>query len=163
MSAIDIRGVAVLGPEDGKRVVPVPNSAIVFKAWGKRQAGDCDVAEFFLPPGNGPRPHVHGTYEHLFYVLEGDVEFLVAEQSLVLQPGSATFVPPGTVHGFRNSGTDQARFLLIASPSGLSDYFEEMAALSATGRLVPSAMTELRLKYDTKEVDAAWGTGAALT
>lgn len=161
---IETEGGAVLGPRDGKLVVPMPGSPILFKAWGKRKPGDFDVAEFSLAPGaGGPRPHRHHINEEFFYVLEGELDFLVGDRSVLIGPGSATFVPPDTVHAFRNVGSEQARFLLIAAPSGLYRYFEEMAELRAAGTLGAAAMTELRVKYDTEEVDHAWGAGKSLT
>jgi mannose-6-phosphate isomerase-like protein (cupin superfamily) len=164
MTAIHNAGAAVLGPTDGKLLLPIPGSPILFKVWGQREPGNYDFAEFSLAPGKGgPRPHRHHTNEELFYVLEGELEFLVGERSVLIGPGSVAFIPPDTVHAFRNPGPEQARFLLIASPSGLYRYFEEMAALSTTGNLGAAAMTELRLRYDTEEVDVAWGVGKTLT
>ena len=161
---IEMAEAAVLGPKDGKLVTPTPGFMIVFKAWGERNPGNYDVAEFSLPSGgSGPRPHRHHRNEELFYVLEGELEFLVGERAVVIGTGSVAFVPPETIHAFRNAGSGQARFLLIASPSGLHRYFEEMAGLSASRRLDIGAMTELRLKYDTEEVDVAWGEGKSLT
>ena len=164
MTAIPMAGATVLGPKDGELVVPIPGSPILFKVWGKRRPGNFDFAEFSIAPGMwGPRPHRHHTNEELFYVLEGELEFLVGERAVLIGPGSVTFVPPDTVHAFRNSGSVQARFLLIASPSGIYRYFEEMAELHSAGGLGPATMTELRRKYDTEEVDVAWGAGKSLT
>lgn len=164
MSAIQMAGAAVLGPKDGELVVPMPASPILFKAWGKRKLGNFDLAEFSIAPGvGGPRPHRHHRNEELFYVLEGELEFLVGERAVLIGPGSVTFVPPNTVHAFRNSGSEQARFLLVASPSGIYRYFEEMAELRAAGTLGAATMTELRRKYDTEEVEVAWGAGKSLT
>jgi len=135
MSANQKVGGQVLGPGDGKRIqFATSGFDLVFKAWGKRRSGDHDVAEFLLPPGfRGPGPHVHRKHEELFYVLQGEVEFLVGEQSVLLRPGSLALVAPGNVHDFRNSGSAKARLLFISSPAGLDSYFEELAALSTSG------------------------------
>lgn len=163
MSAIQNPEPTLLAPEEGKRIAPKPGAAILFKAWGKRDPGDYELAEFFMAAGHeGPKPHVHRTHEELFYVLQGDVEFLAGQQSTQLGPGSALFVPPGSVHAFRNCGTGDARFLLVVSPSGLHRYFQEIAEMNTAGTLSPAAMTELRLKYDTEEVDVAWAAGKDL-
>ncbi len=150
----------VLGPEEGKRMeLPIPGSAGVFRAWGKREAADHDVIEFILAPGfPGPRPHVHRKHEELFYVLEGELDYLVGDQSKRLGPGSVSHIPPGVIHDFRNPGPARARCLLVSSPHGLDRYFEEMAALGWEGKFSESALHELRLKYDTDEVDVTWGS-----
>jgi hypothetical protein len=72
-------------------------------------------------------------------------------------PGSLVQVPPGVVHDFRNSGPVRSRCLLITCPSGLDHYFEEMGALVTEGKFSEAALRELRLKYDTDEVDVSWG------
>lgn len=148
----------VLGPDEGKRMeLPIPGSAVVFKAWGKREPGDYDVVEFIFDPGfAGPQPHVHRKHEELWYSLEGQFDFLVGDQAMRIEPGSFIHVPPGVVHDFRNAGSGRARLLLVSSPHGLDHYFEEMAALGAEGNFSESALNELRLKYDTDEVDVTW-------
>jgi mannose-6-phosphate isomerase-like protein (cupin superfamily) len=150
----------VLAPEEGKRIpTPVPGASIVFKAWGKRSPGDLDLIEFGLPPGkDGPRPHVHRKHEELFYVVEGQMGFLVGDQQFMqVGPGSVVHIPPGVVHDFRNSGSLRCRFLIVTCPSGLDRYFEEMGALVTEGKFSEAALRELRLKYDTDEVDVSWG------
>jgi mannose-6-phosphate isomerase-like protein (cupin superfamily) len=150
----------VLGPEEGKRIpAPIPGVSIVAKAWGTRSPGDHDLIELGLPPGkDGPKPHVHRKHEELFYVVEGQLAFLVGNQQfLELGPGSFVHVPPGVVHDFRNSGAVRSRFLLVTSPAGFDRYFEEMGALYSEGKFSDATLGELRLKYDTNEVDVSWG------
>lgn len=150
----------VIGPGDGKRLeLPIPGSAVVFKAWGTRPAGNHDLAEFILDPGfPGPQPHVHRKHEELFYVLEGELEYLVGDEGRLLGPGSFIHIPPGTVHDFRNSGSLRARCLMVSSPAGLDRYFEDMAGLGASGAFSEAALQELRMKYDTEEVERHWAT-----
>jgi mannose-6-phosphate isomerase-like protein (cupin superfamily) len=148
----------VLAPEEGKRI-QVPGGSIVLKTVGTGAPGDHDVIEIMIEPGSsGPHPHVHRKFEHLFYVLEGEFAFLVGdEQYMRLGPGSLIHVPPGTVHDFRNSGSVPARQLHVSSPSGHYRYFEDMGALVSEGKFSEEALTKLRLKYDTDEVDVSWG------
>ncbi len=131
----------------------------MLKARGERAPGDHDVMEIILEPGPaGPHPHVHRKFGHLFYVLEGEFAFLVGDQQFMrLGSGSLIHVPPGIVHDFRNSGSVRARFLHVSSPSGHYQYFEEIGDLVAEGKFSEAALTKLRLKYDTDEVDVSWG------
>lgn len=148
----------VLAPEEGKRI-QVPGGSIVLKTVGTGAPGDHDVMEIMIEPGSaGPHPHVHRKFEHLYYVLEGEFAFLVGDQQFMrLGPGSLIQVPPGTVHDFRNAGSVRARCLHVSSPSGQHGYFEEMGALASEGKFGEAALTKLRLKYDTDEVDVSWG------
>jgi len=151
----------VLGPEEGKRIpLPVPGASVVFKAWGVRAPGDHDLIEITLEPGStgSPSAHVHRKHEELFYVVEGHFGFLVGDQQFMqLGPGSFIHVPPGVVHDFRHSGSVRSRFLLVTCPAGLDRYFEEMGTLYSEGNFSKAALGELRLKYDTDEVDVSWG------
>jgi mannose-6-phosphate isomerase-like protein (cupin superfamily) len=151
----------VLGPEEGKRIpLPIPGVGVVFKAWGKRSAGDHDLVEMTLEAGSGgsPSPHVHRNREELFYVVEGQMGFLVGDQEFMqVGPGSLVNIPPGIVHDFRNTGSVRARFLMVTSPAGFDRYFDEMGALYSEAQVSKAALGELRLKYDTDEVGVSWG------
>jgi mannose-6-phosphate isomerase-like protein (cupin superfamily) len=148
----------VLAPEDGKRI-QVPGGSILLKTWGTTAPGEHDVMEIMIEPGSaGPHPHVHRKFQHLYYVLEGEFAFLVGDQQFMrLGSGSSIHVPTGVVHDFRNSGSVRARCLHVSSPSGQYRYFEEMGALVSEGKFSETALTKLRLKYDTDEVDVSWG------
>lgn len=157
-SSVQVPGGRVLAPEEGKRI-QVPGGSIVLKTRGTKAPGDYDLMEIMIEPGSaGPHPHVHRTFEHHFYVLEGEFAFLVGDQQYVrLGSGSLIHVPLGIVHDFRNSGSVRARCLHVSSPSGHYRYFEEMGALVSEGKFSEAALTKLRLKYDTDEIDVSWG------
>ena len=147
----------VLPAGEGKGF-PLPGARIVFKVWGEHEPGNHDVAEFTAEPGfRGPRPHIHRVHEELFYVLEGEFDFLVGDEVARVGPGALVNVPPGVVHDFRNVGSTPARWLGIHSPGFLVRYFEEIAALVSSRNFSEPALHELRLKYDIDEVDVSWG------
>lgn len=143
----------VLGPGAGK-VVALPGATVVFKAISGRDSGDYVVVEFTAAPGfAGPRPHIHHTHEELFYVLDGEFDFLVGERSVRVGAGSFVNVPPGVVHDFRNPGLAPARWLGTVCPAGLEHYFDEILTLVEEGHFSEAALRELRLRYDTVELD----------
>src|SRR6059058_5416404 len=60
-------------------------------------------------------PHVHDDHVDAFYVLDGEVEFTVGEETTVAGPGTLLAAPPGARHGFRGiRGT--ARVLNVHAP-----------------------------------------------
>jgi quercetin dioxygenase-like cupin family protein len=113
------------------------------------QQGDTDalaVTEAVLAPGfPGPRPHSHEHTYDCFYVLEGDVRFLLAGEELAAPAGTFVLVPPGVVHSFSNPGHEPARILNLHHPSGLEQYLKEAAELPAAD---PAAMAEIARRYD---------------
>lgn len=63
-------------------------------------------------PGAGP--HLHREHADSFYVLEGELAFLVRDEEHPLGPGACVCAPAGVVHAFRS--TSPARFLNFHTP-----------------------------------------------
>ena len=79
----------------------------------------------FGPYREGASPHIHRTHSDLFFVLGGELTFLVGpeREERVLPKGTLAFAPPLLVHGFRNGGDDELRYLNFHAPSaGFADY-----------------------------------------
>jgi quercetin dioxygenase-like cupin family protein len=53
----------------------------------------------------GVDPHTHAAHTDSFYVLEGEIEFLVAGEWRRAGPGTFLSVPPNVEHGFRPADT----------------------------------------------------------
>jgi len=53
----------------------------------------------------GVDPHTHATHTDSFYVLEGEIDFLLEGEWRRTGPGTFLAVPPNVVHGFRPAGT----------------------------------------------------------
>ncbi len=89
------------------------------------------MVESELPPGGGFPAHVHEEYEEVFYVLAGEVEYLIDEAWITAPAGSMVFIPRGRAHGFRNTGEEPARHLAIASPAEAMIMLEELTQVAA--------------------------------
>jgi hypothetical protein len=57
------------------------------------------------------------------------------------------FKPRGVAHAFWNAGERPARLLELISPAGFEGYFEEAAALFASGSPDPERAAELMQRY----------------
>jgi mannose-6-phosphate isomerase-like protein (cupin superfamily) len=66
----------------------------------------------------GPRPevHSHDLGGETFVVMEGEIEFSVADERVVCTPGQAIFVPPRTTHAVRAVGDRPGVIYLSVSP-----------------------------------------------
>jgi mannose-6-phosphate isomerase-like protein (cupin superfamily) len=71
-------------------------------------------------------PHVHHNREEAFYVVEGQLVFLVGDDTVEASAGAFLLVPRGTIHAFRANG--DARVLIVHSPGGFETFFRESAA-----------------------------------
>jgi quercetin dioxygenase-like cupin family protein len=68
-------------------------------------------------------PHTHDDQVDAFYVLDGEVEFLLEEGPIRAGPGTFFAAPQGTLHGFRTLGPGRARVLNLHAPdAGFSDF-----------------------------------------
>jgi quercetin dioxygenase-like cupin family protein len=75
------------------------------------------VIEAELPPRDGfPVPHYHDDLDEVFYVLEGEIEYLLHDTWIPAPAGTTVFIPARTVHAFRNATDRAARQLVIAHP-----------------------------------------------
>jgi quercetin dioxygenase-like cupin family protein len=78
------------------------------------------VVESELPPGGGFRiPHWHEDLYEIFYVLAGEIEYLLDRNWHPAPVGSTVFVPEGAVHAFRNATGRPARQLVIGPPGAI--------------------------------------------
>jgi mannose-6-phosphate isomerase-like protein (cupin superfamily) len=71
----------------------------------------------FGPDFEGVEPHSHSDHVDSFYVLEGDAEFVMGEETVLFRPGSYVAAPIGVVHGFRNAGDGELRMLNVHAPN----------------------------------------------
>jgi uncharacterized cupin superfamily protein len=71
------------------------------RAAGSRLSGLARVA--IAPGAEGSPPHCHSAEEELFYVLDGDGELLLGDDTFAVRAGSVVARPPGTgvAHSFR--------------------------------------------------------------
>ena len=69
-------------------------------------------------PGRELEAHVHDNEDDSFYILEGELTFLLGEETLKAPAGTFVLVPPGVEHGFRNDGTTAVRMVNVHAPAG---------------------------------------------
>lgn len=99
---------------------------MTFKATGEDTGGKYALTDSVVPPRGGPPPHIQHREDESFWVLEGELEFLVGEGTIRAGAGSFVHVPRGTLHTYENVGTGPARFLTLMVPAGLEKFFEEV-------------------------------------
>lgn len=94
--------------------------------------GDYDLVEIETPPNTpGPPPHVHQKYTEFFLVTEGEVEFLLNGEKIILKAGSSVDIPPGSAHTYRNSSDQPSKMVNIHSPKGFLGFFETIGVPAA--------------------------------
>lgn len=102
-----------------------PGDRYTFLVTGAQSDGAYFIMEALVPPEGGPPPHIHHREQESFYVLEGAIDIQMGGKIVQATSGDFVHIPCGTVHSFRNTGSDTARMLLIFSPGGIERFFEE--------------------------------------
>src|SRR5215213_10480592 len=127
------RGI-VIGPGQG-RTIP-GTDAITLIATAEQTGGSIGVFEDTSSPGDGPPRHVHYGSDELFYLLEGELLILVGQREESVSAGTYVFVPKGTVHAYKVSGTERGRVLSAFVPGGPERALEEFVKLRPEGKEV---------------------------
>lgn len=71
-----------------------------------------------IAPGRALDPHVHDDEDDSFYILEGEMTFVLGDETTTAPPGTFVLVPPGVEHCFRNEGDGPVRMLNVHAPAG---------------------------------------------
>jgi quercetin dioxygenase-like cupin family protein len=97
--------------------------------------GRFSLIEELLPQGSGPGPHKHTWSDETYYMLDGEVTFLIGDEIKVARQGDFLMVPRDTRHAFRVD-SETARFLNSYTPASLEAAVLEMA-MPAPERVLP--------------------------
>lgn len=125
-----------------------PGDRYTFLVTGEETDGTYFVMEAWVPPGGGPGPHIHTLEDETFYVLEGEIEFLLGDDIVVAGPGDFVSIPRGTVHRFTNASDETARLVLTFTPAGIEGFFKEtLDQAPPESEDVPDNLDEVAARY----------------
>ena len=133
-------------PSDGGTKVNVIGNALTIRIHGRDTGGALAVVESLEPPGGGPPPHIHHREDETFQILEGEYEFIVDGKTIRAQKGATVFAPRGLPHSFRNIGKTTGHLMVVLTPAGFEEFFEEVGALSPQQQEIPRVI-EIGKKY----------------
>ena len=114
----------IVAPEDYAKSLDIVGEHVTVLASGEATQG----YEIFLQrgdEGSGPPPHSH-PWDESFYVVKGEIDFGIADQSRTASPGTLVHLPAGTVHWFR-FGRGGGEMISMTSRLGASRMFTDMA------------------------------------
>src|ERR1700748_2553369 len=84
--------------------------------------GHTSMFDWTIPPGFSTGLHVHRVQEETFYLLEGECQWVIGDETVPATPGTYVFIPPGVPHNIRNLTDAPARVLMTVSPPGHEHY-----------------------------------------
>ena|SRR4028118_631320 len=74
------------------------------------------LAHAIVPVGQTSIPHALKTSE-VYYILSGTGEMHIDNETQVLEPGDAVYIPPNAKQFIHNSGTESLVFICIVDPA----------------------------------------------
>jgi len=141
----------VLGAAEGR--TPAPLNVVGEETLVKVGPADSDgqLAAFHLvaPPMSGPPLHVHTREDEWFYVLEGEIVFLIDGERTTVGPGGSVWLRRGVPHAYQNFTDRDARLLIVTTPGDFCNFFIEVSAAAP-----PGGMPEPEV---FKAIDARYG------
>jgi mannose-6-phosphate isomerase-like protein (cupin superfamily) len=121
------------------RSVWVFGELVTYKVTAEQTGGAYSLFEVASQPGvGGAPPHVQHRHDGVFYVLEGEYEFLVEGSIIRVGAGALVYVPKGNLHAHNNVGEEPGRMLMSQTPGGPHErLFEEIGEERRDGSTLP--------------------------
>jgi quercetin dioxygenase-like cupin family protein len=108
------------------------------KASGDTTGGRVAVVDVLAPRGHGSPLHVHRREDEWFYVIDGELAFLVDGKRIDAPAGSFVYGPRDVPHTFEVT-SPEARFLLVSEPAGFESFVRAVGAPAAPLTIPPAA------------------------
>ncbi|HCE5827402.1 TPA: cupin domain-containing protein [Pseudomonas aeruginosa] len=100
--------------------------------------GRFSLIEATVPPGGGPPMHIHKNEDEIFYVLQGELDVIAGSEQYKARSGDLVLIPKNVPHCFRNNGLHAVKQLLIFTPAGFEEFFEEAGTPASPGVAPPA-------------------------
>ena len=124
--------------EKRPRTYDVLGNVLKFLTFPSESNGKFAMVEAIVPKGVGAPPNHHAGETEAFYVLEGQVGFMLEGKEILAGPGDHIAIPDGAVHAFQAVGDKPARILIIKAPGNMHDKF-----FTGIGEALPEGQTDL--------------------
>lgn len=122
---------------------------VTLKALGNETGDSYSLYEVMVPPGRGFPKHIRTQEDETYYMLDGELMWIIGEQELRATKGSFLHIPRFVQHTFENNTNRTAYMLCSCAPGGFEKYFLEFAKMVTTS---DSALHE----YSNDEINLAF-------
>jgi mannose-6-phosphate isomerase-like protein (cupin superfamily) len=113
------------------------------KLGAEHTGGKFSLIEELIPAGTATPYHIHHKEDEIFYVLEGEAEFVLDGRLIPAVIGTLVLLPHSIPHGFRIVGEQPARLLNMLYPSNFEQLFIEAGEPAASFELPPPSIPDM--------------------
>ena len=85
------------------------------------------IEHWEMPPGFASPYHTHHREDESFYILQGEVAFVIDGNWHRVGPGTFVFGPREVAHGFKAVGDKPVQMLVQTTPGGFEQFMLELA------------------------------------
>jgi quercetin dioxygenase-like cupin family protein len=97
------------------------------------------LMEQLFPKGTGPGPHKHTWSDETYYILDGEITFLIGDEIHTARTGDFVVVPRDTRHAFRID-SETARFLNGYTPASMEALIADIGTPTTQRNLPPRGL-----------------------
>ena len=123
---------------------------LVFKALGAETNGQYWALEGFADKQMAVPLHSHSREDEIWYVLEGEIEFILGDEHRIGTAGSFVYIPRDTPHTFMVR-SETARWFGFGTPAGLDQWFFETGQPAPSRIPTPSPRRAARCRRDCRQ------------
>jgi mannose-6-phosphate isomerase-like protein (cupin superfamily) len=105
------------------------------------------VCEATFGPESRSPLHIHHYEDEVIYVLEGEIDIRLDNESLHAPVGGIVHLPKKIPHALQNPSKTPLRIMVHAIPGGLEGYFDEVDTALHNGSFNAETHTEISRKY----------------
>ena len=134
----------IVSPDSGKELKFL---GVTHKLTPQQTDSGYYLFEFEFDPESGNRLHVHSYEDEVVYVLEGAIEIRLGDQKLHAVTGGVAHLPKQIPHALHNPLKTTSRYLGIAIPGGMENFFDELAVAQEAGALDDATHKKISEKY----------------
>jgi quercetin dioxygenase-like cupin family protein len=104
----------------------VLGTEVRFLCEGKRTDKAWSLMEVLLPKESGPPAHDH-PWDEGYYIVEGEVRFVLGDKVQLVKSGDFVYAPGGTLHAFQGVSERPARVLVFDAPAAAEQFFRDLS------------------------------------
>lgn len=130
---------------DSYMVGPKGDAEVKFKLHMADTGNLYEVITEDHPAGFKSEPHIHPTGSESFYIIKGNYEYRIGDQTGTVAPGAVLHVPTNTVHVIHS--LQEGRVLMVYSPPELEERTKALTSMTPEEMAVPGAVPAKLAEY----------------
>jgi quercetin dioxygenase-like cupin family protein len=105
---------------------------------GEDTGGAYCLLDLRVAPGKGVPRHTHTREDEAYFVLSGELESIVGDETFTLKAGETLIAPRNIPHQLRNSANVANHYLIMFSPSGFEGFLRATSVPAPDGAVAPT-------------------------